>query len=133
MTQPDPSTAVNARDWLSGEHEAQLAYATGHGWRHLVVRYAMLNGRLVFRLPEYSSAVGYARNQPVTIEVPVHDRRGASSGHVRVSGTASVVSDDDRAGADHVLDEHWPDGVVTHVLALPTTEVDLVEAVPAID
>lgn len=128
MTQPDPSTPSGARDCLAGEHEAQLGYATGHGQRHLVVRYALCDGRLVFRLPEYSSALGYAPNQPVTMEVPVRDERGGSRGHLVVSGTASVVSGANRTDADSVLDEHWPDGIVTRILAVPTTEVELVPA-----
>lgn len=125
MKQHDPSTPLNACGWLPGEYEAQLGYRTGHGWRHVVVRCAMCHGRLVFQLPEYSAALGYARDQPVTMEVPVHDERGASRGHVLVRGTASVVSGDVLTGADSVLDERWPDGVVTRVLALPTTEVEL--------
>ena len=128
MTQHDPSTPAGARGWLSGEHEAQLGYATGHGLRHLVVRYAMCAGRLVFRLPEYSSALGYTPDQPVTMEVPVRDERGVSSGHLRVSGTATLVSGTDRANADALLDERWPDGVVTRVLSLPATEVELLPA-----
>ena len=131
MEQHDPSTVLNARGWLSSAEEAQLAYETGHGWRHLVVRYAVCDGRLMFRLPEYSSALGYARDQRVAIEVPMRDRRGASNGHVMVSGTAFEVSGDARARAESVLDERWPDGVVTHVLALPTTELELVETDPA--
>ena len=126
MTQQDLSTLVGARGWLSGEHEAQLGYATGHGRRHLIVRYAMCDGRLVFRLPEYSSALGYAPDQPVTMEVPVRNERGVSNGHLLVSGTASVVSGAEQADADSVLDERWPDGVLTRVFALPTTDVELV-------
>jgi hypothetical protein len=43
-----------------------------------------------------------------------------------VSGTASLVEDDSCAVAEAVLDEQWPDGVVTRVLALPSTRVQLV-------
>jgi hypothetical protein len=128
MTQPSPAALEDARSRLADEDEAHLGYMTGHGRQHLVVRYALCDDRLVFRLPAYSSALGYAPDQPVTMAVPVRDRLGANGGHLLVSGTASVVNSADCARADTVLDEHWPPGVVTRVLALTLTEIEHVPA-----
>lgn len=128
MTQHRPATQEDPRDRLGVEHEAHLGYTTGHGRRHLAVHYALCDGQVVFRLPAYSSALGYAPGQPVTLEVPVRDELGASSGHLLVSGTASVVDDAGCERAESVLDEHWPAGIVTRVLALPATDVEHVRA-----
>jgi hypothetical protein len=46
----------------------------------VVVLYAVCAGRLVFRLPEYSSALRYAPNQPVTMQVSARDEQGTRTG-----------------------------------------------------
>jgi hypothetical protein len=120
------SPAVGAVGESSCQHEGRLGYFTGGGPRSVVVLYAVCAGRLVFRLPEYSSALGYAPNQPVTMQVSARDEQGTRTGDLLVSGTASLVEDDSCAVAEAVLDEQWPDGVVTRVLALPSTRVQLI-------
>jgi len=130
-TQHEPTTRTCILDWLSSEHEGLLGYTTGHGRRRIAVRYGICgDGQLVFRLPAYSSAMGYAPDQPVTMEVPMRDERGASRGYLLVSGTASVVSSTDCAPADEVLDEQWPAAVTTRVLTLRATAAEHVPAEP---
>jgi hypothetical protein len=121
-------TAVSVHAWLASQHEAELGYSSGQGPRRLVVRYALCAERLVFRLPEYSCALGYAPNQPVTLTVAVHDQQGVGARHLVVSGTALPVADDSCADLEKLLDEQWPDGVATHLLALATSESQLVHA-----
>ena len=121
-----PTVRVHA--WLSSQHEAELGYSSGQGPRALMVCYALSGDRLVFRLPEYSCALGYAPDQPVTLTVAVHEQQGAGAGRLVVSGTARLVADHSCADAEHLLDERWPDGVATHLLALSTSESRLVRA-----
>jgi hypothetical protein len=118
---------LDVRAWLTREHEGQLGYATGCGPRTVVVRVAVSAGRLVFRLPEYSSALGYARDRAVTLQIGGGEESGAGHARLVVSGTAQLVDEDDAVDAEPVLDEHWPDGVATHVVALTATSVDVVQ------
>jgi hypothetical protein len=124
---PEPPDRGRIEQWLATQHEARLGYSSGAGPRRLVVRYAVSAGRLVFRLPEYSSALGYASNQEVTMQVPVRDPGRAGVSHLVVRGVAVVVADDSGAGADLGLDERWPETLVTRVLALPTVQVEVVQ------
>lgn len=123
---PDRHDRGRIDQWLATQHEARLGYSSGGGPRRLVVRYAVSAGRLVFRLPEYSSALGYASNQEVTMQVPVRDPGQAGVSHLVVRGIAAVIDEDSGAGAELGLDERWPETLVTRVLALPATQVEVI-------
>jgi hypothetical protein len=129
MTRPDTVDYVDAQAWLARQHEGRLGYPTGCGPRWLVVRYAVGEGRLLFRLPEYSSALGYARDQAVTLQVGGGGTgTGGSTVQLLVSGTARLVDELGEVDAVPGLDEHWPDGVATHVVALAASKVETVRS-----
>lgn len=120
-----PADPLDVQAWLVREHEGRLGYTTGRGPRTVVVRYAMSAGRLVFRLPEYSSALGYARDRAVTLQIDGGSGPTANA-RVLVSGTAELVDEATTLDTEPALDEHWPDGVSTHVVALTASRIDVV-------
>ncbi len=55
--------------WLTEHHEGRLDYETGRGFRSVVVLYAIADGQILFRLPDYNDIVHYAPGERVTLEV----------------------------------------------------------------
>jgi hypothetical protein len=91
------------------------------------VRFAVADGRLLIRLPEYHEALGYADDQTVSLTV---DRQ--PDGRVRpepltVTGTAHVSDARAPGPVEEALDERWPAGVSTHLLTLLPSTADVRE------
>jgi hypothetical protein len=123
-------SARECQDWLTSHGEGRLGYPTGRGPRSVVVRYAMTDGDIVFRLPDYNDIVHYAPGEDITLEV---DGPSAPRGDFE---TVIVRGRAERAHAhqqpvEAAFDEQWPSGVSTTVIRLPMTEVEGFEHDPA--
>lgn len=122
----DPLDAL-AQAGLRGAQEGRLSYSSGCGPRSVVVRYALSGSRPVFRLPEYSSALPYARNQFVTLQVAACETSGHTGEAVLViSGRARLVEEMRGVDGPSGWDEQWPQGVATHLVEIAPSRVELV-------
>ncbi len=112
--------------WLAEQHEGRLGYLSGCGPRSVVVRFAVCGDSVVIRLPEYHQALGYASDRQVCLQVDGASGSARGRTSLEVHGKARRA-DGERitAGATEALGECWPDGVRTHQLVLPLTEVAL--------
>jgi hypothetical protein len=113
------------RDWLTSHGEGRLAYQTGRGPRSVVVRYALADDHVVFRLPDYNDIVHYAPGERVTLEVEDGDRSTGDLQAVTVTGQAQLETDQTAPAAPETqFEEEWPSGVRTSVIRLPLVEIE---------
>ena len=102
--------------------EARLIYATGHGSCSLPVSYCWSSAKaqkslVTLRLPEYNDAVHYVDDQDVALELPTLPS-GEPDEPMRVSGHATVVSDDRVPDVVAAWLEHWPGGVISRFITV---------------
>ena len=83
---------------LTEHREGRLDYETGRGFRSVVVLYAIADGQILFRLPDYNDIVHYAPGEQVTLEVDAEVTPSGDCTTVIVTGTAQLM--DDRADGD---------------------------------
>ena len=124
--QPYASAASDRERLLCRQREGRLSYTSGRGRQTVVVGYAVADGHIVMRLPEYNEIPRYAPGSEVTIEV---DGDAGCPESVQVTGIAGSgrchePSLDRDPGA-----EKWPDGVGTSVVCLPYTSTTHAELV----
>jgi hypothetical protein len=138
MTHPRPRNALprperrlpatTCRALLTQHHEGRLGYRSGRGPRSVVVRYATLDDRIVFRVPDYNEIAQYAPGSWVTLEVDAPGQGGVDAGsvaEVTVGGVAAPLAEP--RDADRLGLEHWPEGVTTDLIELPLTHLEGVE------
>ncbi len=113
--------------WLAEHHEGRLDYETGRGLRSVVVLYAIADGQILFRLPDYNDIVHYAPGERVTLEVDGEITPSGDTTTVIVTGTARLM-EIEQIGvvADAVFEEPWPPEVRTSIIGLPPKDVLLV-------
>ena len=110
--------------WLTEHHEGRLDVQTGRGFRSMVVLYAVANGQILFRLPDYNDIVHYAPGEQVTLEVDGAVTPAGDSATVIVTGTAQLLEIDQMdIKPDAVFDEPWPAEVSTSIIGLPPNDV----------
>ena len=117
-----PLTNLECRSWIGGRREGRLGHQTGRGARAVVVNYAVTDGQLLFRLPEYNEICQYAQGRQITMSVCDMSTNDTST-EVVVTGVGYL--DDDQARVTDRLDlaEHWPTGVSTHLMCLDLVDV----------
>jgi nitroimidazol reductase NimA-like FMN-containing flavoprotein (pyridoxamine 5'-phosphate oxidase superfamily) len=120
------------QDWLTSHGEGRLGYPTGRGPRSVVVRYAMADGNIVFRLPDYNDIVHYAPGEHVTLEVDGPKAPRGDFETVIVRGRAERAREQQEHVEEAAFDEQWPSGVSTTVIRLPMTDVEGFEHDPAV-
>jgi hypothetical protein len=114
--------------WLTEHHEGRLDYESGRGFRSVVVLYAIADGQILFRLPDYNDIVHYAPGERITLEVDGAVTPSGDSTTVIVTGTARLVEIEQMGIAvDAVFDEPWPPEVRTSIIGLPPKDVLLVK------
>jgi ketosteroid isomerase-like protein len=127
---PHSATASDRERLLCRQREGRLSYNSDRGRQTVVVGYAVADGHIVMRLPDYNEIPRYAPGSEVTIEV---DGDPGCPDAVQVTGIADwgrchEPSLDRDPGA-----ETWPDGVGTSVVCLPytgTTHAELFGSAP---
>jgi hypothetical protein len=128
--QPYASTATDRERLLCRRREGRLSYTTGRGQQTVVVGYAVADGHIVMRLPEYNEIPRYAPGHEVTIEV---DGDLGCPESVQVTGIAdSGWCHEPSLDRDPGV-EKWPEGVRTSVVCLPytsTTHAELFGCAP---
>jgi hypothetical protein len=121
-----PSLDGDPRAWLRDHREGRLGYQTGRGPRAVVVLYAVAEGQILMRLPDYNDIVHYAPGAQVTLEVAGAVTPTGDRGTVTVTGTAQLVgSEQIQLESDAVFVEPWPAGVRTSIIGLPIEDVRL--------
>jgi len=113
---------------LTEHHEGRLDYETGRGFRSVVVLYAIADGQILFRLPDYNDIVHYAPGERVTLEVDAAVTPSGDCTTVIVTGTAQLMEIEQMGiTADAVFDEPWPPDVTTSIIGLPPKDVLVVK------
>ena len=107
--------------------EGRLSYHSGRGPRSVVVRFAVANGRVLIRLPDYHEALGYADDQTVSLTADRQPDGGARPEPLTITGTAHVSDSRAPGPVEEALDERWPAGVSTHLLTLLLSTTELHE------
>ena len=121
-----PSLDPDPRAWLRDHREGRLGYQTGRGPRAVVVLYAVADGQILMRLPDYNDIVHYAPGAQVTLEVAGAVTSTGDLGTVTVTGTAQLVGTEQiHIESDAVFAEPWPAGVTTSIIGLPIEDVRL--------
>ena len=115
-------TNVECRSWIAGLHEGRLGHQTGRGAREVVVNYAVTDGQLLFRLPEYNEICQYAWGRQITMRVCALSANDTAT-EVVVSGVGYLDDDQAFGAGDIDLAEHWPNGVSTHLMCLDLADV----------
>lgn len=119
---PDPWS------WLTAHHQGRLDYETGRGCRSVAVLYAVADGQILFRLPDYNEIVHYAPGEQVTLEV---DGARVVSDHpltMNVTGTAALLeSGQISVSCEDLFEESWPAEMSTRIIGLPLTTVQWVD------
>jgi hypothetical protein len=92
----------------------------------VVVLYAVAEGQILMRLPDYNDIVHYAPGEQVTLEVAGAVTPSGDLGTVTVTGTAHLVGSEQLGiESDAVFVEPWPAGVSTSIIGLPIEDVRL--------
>jgi hypothetical protein len=104
--------------------EGRLSYRSGRGPRTVVVRFAVADGRVLIRLPEYHEALGYADDETVSLTADRQPDGRVRSEPLTVTGTAHVSDSRAPGPVEEALDECWPTGVCTHLLTLSLSTAD---------
>jgi hypothetical protein len=109
---------------LAGHNEGRLEYLGGRGPRGVMVRYALSEGEVEFRVADYNDIVHYARGESVVLVVEGRASAESAQHTIHVSGVAKVSSTGATTPDEEAqLDEAWPPGVVTTLLRLQITSV----------
>jgi hypothetical protein len=116
--EPYASTATDRERLLRRQREGRLSYTSGRGRQTVVVGYALADGHIVMRLPEYNEIPRYAPGSEVTIEV-AGDAGCPES--VQVTGIADSGGCHEPSLDRDPAAERWPEGVGTSVVCLPYT------------
>ncbi len=117
-------SARECRAWLASHREGRLGYQTGRGPRSVVVRYAITDEQIMFRLPDYNDIVHYVPGERVTLEVEGLHAAVGDFDTVLVTGEARLAAHHASVVQATQFEEHWPAGVATSVICLPMTEVE---------
>jgi hypothetical protein len=91
----------------------------------VVVLYAVADGRILMRLPDYNDIVHYAPGAQVTLEVAGAVTPTGDLGTMTVTGTAQLVGSELDMENEAVFVEPWPAGVSTSIIGLPIDDVRL--------
>ena len=118
-----PLTEFECRSWIGGRHEGRLGHQTGRGTRAVVVNFAVTDGQLMFRLPEYNEICQYAQGRQITMSVGAVSTNEDTSTEVVVTGIGYLAEDQTRVADHSDLAEAWPTGVSTHLLSLDLADV----------
>jgi hypothetical protein len=116
-------TAAECRAWLAERSEGRLGHDTGRGRRAVVVPYAVTDGRLVFRLPEYNEINQYAPGRPITLEVDSACPCPEVHHQVTVTGIGYRPDVEDPPTDAVEPDRVWPPGHASHLLCLDLTDI----------
>jgi hypothetical protein len=123
----DPTTDrrlsdTECRSLLGEGSQGRLGHQTGRGPRAAVVRYAVTDDQVVFRLPEYNEICQYAPGRQITLNV---SRVCANTRtEVIVTGVGFVPENSADLLASVDLAETWPPGISTYIICLDLAVVE---------
>jgi len=132
----EPISPDNRR-WLGQHHEGTLSYMSGCGPRSVMITYALVGEEILLQVPDYNEIAHYAPGAQVSfavaddVEPPTAEQPEPAIREVRVTATAELESD----GRSHppvaaLFDEAWPDGIMTSIVTLPLTDLQVSERGP---
>lgn len=109
--------------WARLRHHRQgrLSYTSGRGPRHVVLPYAVVDDRVVVRVPAFSEAAGQAAGRSVTFAVVEQVAPGTTE-RVEVHGRARTGRPEGPV-LEALPDEHWPADLPSRLVWLHVDDV----------
>jgi hypothetical protein len=130
--------ALDSRTWLGQHHEGTLSYMSGCGPRSVTISYALVGEEILLQVPDYNEIAHYAPGAQVSfavadeIEARSADQPDPAICEVRVTATAQLESDArGHPPVETLFDESWPDGIMTSIVTLPLTDLQVSARRPA--
>ncbi|GAA3636755.1 hypothetical protein [Microlunatus ginsengisoli] len=88
----------------------------------MVVRYALTDDRVVFRIPEYNEICQYACGRRITLDVSL-ECDGVRT-EVVVTGVGFLPEHEAELLGSVELAEEWPSGIATHLICLDLAVIE---------